>query len=1173
MSVADGQGANQTTFNNAFMSKTTDSTTVGKQTLNNADVVSGTQVTNQQTEHNSAVSYIGKAINALKNALPSWTSTAVGTGTDDLTQRAEALTVQVGTNETDIALRQLLSEKSANDGYASLDSSGLVPLAELPDSVTGAREFKGDWLASTNTPTLANGDVETAGSEYAVRDDGTVDFGAGNITFTNGDTVIYNGTIWSKIDGSIVRDINDIRDVDDSGVATGDYLRKSSGDYLAFNPDQITDDAATGSNQTLSAVTDQAVVRLTSGTLVSIDMIPAEVKARRFILVNDTGGDIDVNNLTGATAANQIITGTGLDLTLQDQASLFFVYDTTEAKWRIVGGSGAGGTFPLLAPDGNGGAPSYSFASNSATGIFTSGGGDLRFTVNGSEKLRIDSNGDLEPGTSNTNDIGSSSNVYAQSYIRQMFLSDGTNRGSAQGGNNLSNPGGFANVNFIIQSQEQVGKSISIHSRDDFAVDAVKAGNLYLQSGRKINGTGDSGDVIVHPASSAGGNRGNFAVDDGRTANGSTLRPINSDGRMEMSKAPGGALFDGPDSDFEHDEQSWDEYEDAVQNIPEDGTGGSPNVTGSHTTVVGEVLNGNGSFKLAKDAVNRQGQGFSLDKACPIAFRGKNIRISFNYLGSANFGFGTISTDSDVTVWAYNITTNTRLPLNNSRLTGEGRFESDIFIPSSCENIRFILHIATTNSSAWDLFIDDFIPELVPFTTFGTLSDITDAGTVTIGATTSAPTKGATDVDRILYRYNGDSADVRIEYAQQIAAAGTSGSGDYLLSGLPFEIDTSKVTPYATIEGAGSFRNTGNVVGSFVATNAAGSVPVMGDVVVFDKDTVRLFGNRSTGEGIIGSAFLDLSNVGTSFQLTFTVPVVGRTSGAKTPASIGLNAKAVMIISKDGGSTGANTTISSWTVTHKDTLGMMNLATGVATIKSPGDYWAGFTIDTPSTAMASVKVLVNGTEIIRVDASSGTGQSGHVYGLLEDLKYGDLVTVETATALGTLAGGSSKNKFSLFKIGSENQPYAPRIAYLKDIQTSGTEGGTFTSGSYVTRVINTVEGDESFVSISSNQIILEPGTYDFESLAPALTIGAHKSKLRNITESSDEIIGTSSFNTSSSVAASTESEIYGTISISVQTTFEIQHRCQVTRATNGLGSAVSFGDDEVYTTVRITKIL
>ena len=132
MSVSDGQGADQTTFNNAFMSKATDSTTVGKQTLNNADVASGTQVINQQTEQNSAASYIGKAINALKDILPSWSSTSVGTGTDNLTQRAEALTVQVGANEVGIALRQLLSEKSANDGYASLDSSGIVPLAELP---------------------------------------------------------------------------------------------------------------------------------------------------------------------------------------------------------------------------------------------------------------------------------------------------------------------------------------------------------------------------------------------------------------------------------------------------------------------------------------------------------------------------------------------------------------------------------------------------------------------------------------------------------------------------------------------------------------------------------------------------------------------------------------------------------------------------------------------------------------------------------------------------------------------------------------------------------------------------------------------------------------------------------------------------------------------------------
>lgn len=71
-----------------------------------------------------------------------------------------------------------------------------VDLTNADDSYQGA------WAASTNTPTLADG-TGTNGDYYLASDAGTVDFGSGNITFTAGDQVIYNGTIWQKIEGGV----------------------------------------------------------------------------------------------------------------------------------------------------------------------------------------------------------------------------------------------------------------------------------------------------------------------------------------------------------------------------------------------------------------------------------------------------------------------------------------------------------------------------------------------------------------------------------------------------------------------------------------------------------------------------------------------------------------------------------------------------------------------------------------------------------------------------------------------------------------------------------------------------------------------------------------------------------------------------------------------------------
>lgn len=82
----------------------------------------------------------------------------------------------------------------AANGIASLDGSGKVPLSQLP--VTGM-QYMGEWNAGSNTPALSNGSG-TNGHWYRVTTPGTVNFGAGNISFIVGDAVIYNGSVWQK---------------------------------------------------------------------------------------------------------------------------------------------------------------------------------------------------------------------------------------------------------------------------------------------------------------------------------------------------------------------------------------------------------------------------------------------------------------------------------------------------------------------------------------------------------------------------------------------------------------------------------------------------------------------------------------------------------------------------------------------------------------------------------------------------------------------------------------------------------------------------------------------------------------------------------------------------------------------------------------------------------------
>jgi hypothetical protein len=87
---------------------------------------------------------------------------------------------------------------NAANGIPQLDSNGKILVSQLPNSVM---EFLGVWNAATNTPTLANG-TGNAGDVYLCNVAGTVNFGAGPITFAVGDYVVYTGSVWARSGGA-----------------------------------------------------------------------------------------------------------------------------------------------------------------------------------------------------------------------------------------------------------------------------------------------------------------------------------------------------------------------------------------------------------------------------------------------------------------------------------------------------------------------------------------------------------------------------------------------------------------------------------------------------------------------------------------------------------------------------------------------------------------------------------------------------------------------------------------------------------------------------------------------------------------------------------------------------------------------------------------------------------
>lgn len=147
---------------------------------------------------------------------------------------------------------------------------------------------------------------------------------------------------------------------------------------------------------------------------------------------------------------------------------------------------------------------------------------------------------------------------------------------------------------------------------------------------------------------------------------------------------------------------------------------------------------------------------------------------------------------------------------------------------------------------------------------------------------------------------------------------------------------------------------------------------------------------------------------------------------------------------------------------------------------------------------------------------------------------------------------------------------------IRDQKSSGTNGGTFTSGSWQTRDLTTVVIDDTGdVTLSSNQFTLPAGSYRIYAYVPAFFVNTHKARLRNITDSTTVDEGTSAKSNDDSTNSETtqESVIRTQFTISESKTFEIQHQCETTGNTNGFGTATTFTtDNEIYTVVELVKI-
>lgn len=131
----------------------------------------------------------------------------------------------------------LIAHRGTANGFATLDASGRIPYSQLPES---AIEYKGQWNAETNTPTLADG-TGTKGDFYIVSVAGTQNLGSGNIQFFVNDRIIYDGSVWARLSSGEVRTVNNVLPTKGNIALTGENIPVSTTDDTLLSKFKLKD--------------------------------------------------------------------------------------------------------------------------------------------------------------------------------------------------------------------------------------------------------------------------------------------------------------------------------------------------------------------------------------------------------------------------------------------------------------------------------------------------------------------------------------------------------------------------------------------------------------------------------------------------------------------------------------------------------------------------------------------------------------------------------------------------------------------------------------------------------------------------------------------------------------------------------------------------------------------
>jgi len=397
MSVVNGQIANQTTFNTAFLSRTAPNTsTVAILALQNSQSQSGASVDNVQQALNETFDAVGMS------------------GTNDATRKNYASqTVITNGDSHKTALGKIDAKFNGTTGHAHTGAAGdgaLISantLANFNKYFTVLQSITVSSIAGTTkvvtslmSGKVAGGSTSSAGVITSSPDNRNLILDATILDYiedTSGRRVYgrltYAAGVWTlnffvNISGTetaynltassikvVFREVFDAenrptlgesvldlpsffatQDIVDATASLRGLVNTGSqifGGAKTFNGDlatlgrligdDVTDSTTTGTNAAMPAPA-KAVVKLSNSSLASVATITGSTTKQFFLILNKTGATITLKN---SNVTNGIFTFSGFDMSLPNNAAALMWFDVSSSRYVVIGGGGAGGGNPF----------------------------------------------------------------------------------------------------------------------------------------------------------------------------------------------------------------------------------------------------------------------------------------------------------------------------------------------------------------------------------------------------------------------------------------------------------------------------------------------------------------------------------------------------------------------------------------------------------------------------------------------------------------------------------------------------------------------------------------------------------------------------------------------------------------------------------------------------------